>query len=144
MKKFICLITLSIFLVSCDCPYWYFDDEPNCDEYTSSSIHYSSDVFYADILLGTWQCEYGFIVGEYEFKQIKFLDGNIADITIAKQYDTDWFTYTYSYSYYGNQIRFTRNGRTIQFNMKDYIFPQLFLQDSFGVYTIKKVKSSDK
>ena len=117
-----------------------------CEGYDDCRPRYSAnydttDAFYADKLLGTWQCEYPFIIGNTEFKQIKFFPNGKCDITMAEVYNVDWYTETYSYTYYGNTIRFSRNGSTISFMIKDYICPQLFLRDSFGTYVMRLVKA---
>lgn len=71
----IALVTL--IWVSCECPY---QDEL----YRAQQRKTTGDVFYADVLLGTWQCYYPMIIGGMEFKQIKFMSGGKADITMAK------------------------------------------------------------
>jgi hypothetical protein len=98
-------------------------------------------VFYADVLLGTWQCYYPMIIGGMEFKQIKFMSGGKADITMAKQYDTEWYTDTYNYAYYGNTLRFSKNGSNISLTIEGYLFPELYLRDSFGRYTLAKCRA---
>ena len=113
----------ALILVSCECPY---QDE------------LEGDVFYADVLLGTWQCYYPMIIGGVEFKQIKFMSGGKADITMAKQHDTEWYTETYNYAYYGNTLRFSRSGSNISLTIDGYLFPELYLRDSFGRYTMAK------
>lgn len=132
---------IAIAFCSCECPYGWDDDEDwyNAHE-QNSSIHYRNDTFCANTLIGTWQCEYGFTISGYEFKQIVFMEGNAADITMAKEYDTDWYTYTYSYTYYGSTLKFSRSGSTLEFSIQGYIFPQLTIRDSRGTYTMKKVK----
>ena len=122
----------ALILASCECPY---QDELDRAQNRKSS---TGDVFYAEKLLGTWQCYYPMIIGGVEFKQIKFMDGGKADITMAKQYDTEWFTETYNYAYYGNTLRFSRSGSNISLTIEGYLFPELYLRDSFGRYTIAK------
>ena len=117
---------------SCECPY---QDELDRAHQRKSS---TGDVFYADVLLGTWQCYYPMIIGGMEFKQIKFMSGGKADITMAKQYDTEWYTETYNYAYYGNTLRFSRSGSNISLTIEGYLFPDLDLRDSFGRYTMAK------
>ena len=53
------------------------------------------------------------IIGGMEFKQIKFMSNGKADITMAKQRDTEWYTETYDYAYYGSTLRFSRNGNNV-------------------------------
>jgi hypothetical protein len=139
---FIIILISHLLLISCDCPY--------CDEYdiygfkeNKYGIHYSNDSFCYEKLLGTWQMDYGCIVGNIELKEIKFIDGIRCDITMAQVRNIDWFTETWTYTYYGNTIKFARNdGRTvISFAIKGYIWPELYLQDSFGNYTWRKVRS---
>ena len=122
---------------SCECP---FQDELDRAQYRKSS---TGDVFHADVLLGTWQCYYPMIIGGMEFKQIKFMSGGKADITMAKQRDTEWFTETYNYAYYGNTLRFSKSGSNISLTIEGYLFPELYLRDSFGRYTIAKRKAAD-
>ena len=129
-RLFIALVVL--ICASCECPY---QDELDRAHQRKSS---TGDVFYADVLLGTWQCYYPMIIGGIEFKQIKFMSGGKADITMAKQRDTDWYTETYSYAYYGNTLRFSKSGSNISLTIEGYLFPELYLRDSFGRYTMAK------
>lgn len=133
MKLTRLLIALvALICASCECPY---QDELDRAHQRKSS---TGDVFYADVLLGTWQCYYPMIISGVEFKQIKFMSGGKADITMAKQHDTEWYTETYSYAYYGNTLRFSRSGSNISLTIEGYLFPELYLRDSFGHYTMAK------
>lgn len=133
MKKLRLLLLLFVLIwASCECPY---QDELEHAQPRKSS---TGDVFYADVLLGTWQCYYPMIICGMEFKQIKFMSGGKADITMAKQYDTEWYTDTYNYAYYGNTLRFSKNGSNISLTIEGYLFPELYLRDSFGRYTLAK------
>lgn len=129
-KLLIAIATL--ICVSCECPY---QDELDRAQQRKSS---TGDMFYADVLLGTWQCYFPMIIGGMEFKQIKFMSGGKADITMAKQYDTEWYTETYNYAYYGNTLRFSKGGSNISLTIEGYLFPELYLRDSFGRYTLAK------
>ena len=128
----ILIALVALVCASCECPY---QNELDRAHQRKSS---TGDVFYADMLLGTWQCYYPMIIGGMEFKQIKFMSGGKADITMAKQYDTEWYTETYNYAYYGNTLRFSRSGSNISLTIEGYLFPELYLRDSFGRYTIAK------
>ena len=133
MKLTRLLIALvALICASCECPY---QDELDRAHQRKSS---TGDVFYADVLLGTWQCYYPMIISGMEFKQIKFMSGGKADITMAKQHDTEWYTETYSDAYYGNTLRFSRSGSNISLTIEGYLFPELYLRDSFGHYTMAK------
>lgn len=46
-------------------------------------------------------------------RQIKFMSNGKADITMAKQRDTEWYTETYDYACYGSTLRFSRKGNNI-------------------------------
>jgi hypothetical protein len=81
------------------------------------------------------------ISGGVEFKQVKFMSGGKADVTMAKQYYTEWYTETYNYAYYGNTLRFSRSGTNISLTIEGYLFPELYLRDSFGHYTMAKRKA---
>lgn len=122
---------LALIMVSCECPY---QDELDRAQQRKTT----GDVFHADVLLGTWQCYYPMIIGGVEFKQIKFMSGGKADITMAKQHDTEWYTETYNYAYYGNTLRFSKSGSNISLTIDGYLFPELYLRDSFGRYTMAK------
>ena len=146
MKKFILLITLFIGIVSCEVECMYCGGY-GCDlcrpRHVEQETHlrYGQDYFCAEKLLGTWQMDYGCIVDGYELKEIKFFDSNTCDIIMAKVRNVDWYTYTFHYSYYGDNIRFTRGGTTIIFKIDGYLFPELYLRDSFKKYTWRKVRA---
>jgi hypothetical protein len=96
------------------------------------------DGFTAETLLGTWQCSYDMIIGNMELKQIRFFSNGKADITMAEQHQVDWYTVTYSYTYYGNTLRFSMGRSNFSLTIKGFLFPELYLYDSFGTYTITK------
>lgn len=125
------IVLLALIVTSCECPY---KDELDRAQQRKTT----GDVFHADVLLGTWQCYYPMIIGGVEFKQIKFMSSGKADITMAKQYDTEWYTETYKYAYYGNTLRFSRSGSNISLTIEGYLYPELYLRDSFGRYTMAK------
>ena len=130
------LFTLfALILVSCECPY-----QDELDRAQQRKTNIAGDVFYADVLLGTWQCYYPMVIGGVEFKQIMFMSNGRADITMAKPNDTEWYTETYNYAYYGNTLRFSRNESNISLTIEAYLFPELYLRDSFGHYTLAKRK----
>jgi len=145
MKKIIFLLLAVISFASCECPYADWDDNGFRENGgKQAKLTYNGDYFCADKLLGTWQMDYGCTVGNVELKQIKFFDGWYCDITMAQMRNTDWFTETWTYTYYGNTIKFARNdGRTaFSFTLRGYTFPELYLQDSFGRYTWRKVRAN--
>ena len=139
MKKIILFISILISFISCDNPY----DECYYDEryYLTSYSRTGKDVFYADILLGCWQCDYNMIVGTNELKTINFKTSNKCDITMNQIRDIDRNTYTFNYLYDGKYIKFTRNGMTFSFRISGFLYPELYLQDSFGKYTIRKISA---
>ena len=141
MKKIFVFLTSILLLVSCDCCYC-----PVCGEWDCTCnrnyVHYSgSDYFCADKLLGTWQCDYYTVVGNMTIKEIKFLDNHTCDITYANGRYTDWYTDTYLYSYSSGYLRFSRDGINFMFQVSGYLFPELYVRDSFGNYTWKKVRA---
>jgi len=137
MNRFTKLLVVLFALIwtSCECPY---QDELSRAHQRKAT----GDVFHADILLGTWQCYYPMIIGGIEFKQIKFMSGGKADITMSRQYDTEWYTETYNYAYYGNTLRFSRSGSNISLTIEGYLYPELYLRDSFGRYTMAKRRAA--
>jgi hypothetical protein len=93
MKKIVFLLLAVISFASCECPYADWDDNGYHENGgKQTKLSYSGDYFCADKLLGTWQMDYGCIVGNVELKEIKFFDGWYCDITMAQARNTDWFT----------------------------------------------------
>lgn len=147
MKKLILFITIIIALISCEkyCP--YCENRGNCDHCGghNSTLTYSYDYFCAETLLGTWQMDYnkGYINGlGVELKQIKFFDGRKCDITYSDGYYPTWYTETYNYTYASGFIRFDKGRSSFTFKVKGFIYPELYVQDSFGNYTWRKVRSN--
>lgn len=144
MKKFLFFITIIIALVSCDkyCP--YCGNYGNCDHCgkNNATLTYKRDYFCAETLLGTWQMDYNTRVSGIEFKQIKFFDNRKCDITYSEGYDPTWYTDTYTYTYSSGFIRFDKGRSSFTFKVKGFIYPELYLQDSFGTYTWRKVRSN--
>jgi len=150
MKKVILMFIAIVALTSCDCCYCpvcgEWGDDCTCDrnyvKYTSCGHNNGcNDYFCAETLLGTWQCDYYTVIDNKTIKEIKFFSNRLCDITYSEGKDPDWFTDTYTYSYVGGYIKFTRNGRTYALKVDRFIFPELYLRDSFGEYTWRKVRS---
>ena len=153
MKKVILLLIAIISLCSCECPYEEFNEDRYERYGYNSSRNEKYDGFYADMLLGTWQCYYpmiingiGELLGEqpnlrYEMKDIKFINHSKCDISLQPVGSVDRRVYTFSYLYDGSTLRFTRNHRTIIFTVTGYLCPELYLRDSFGKYTMAKRKA---
>lgn len=142
MRKIILLIAIIASVCSCEryCP--FCDDHGDCDHCGNKpTLTYKSDSFYADKLIGTWQCSYNTVVGKMNLKTIEFIDSRRCDITYSEYQEVDWYTETFIYSYSGQYLKFSRNGVTFSFHIKDYIFPELYVEDSFGKYTWKKIKT---
>ena len=131
MKKLLFLLLLVF--TACECPY---------ADYEFNRKHYKYyDGFYAEKLLGEWQCYYPMFISNVEFKSISFYNNGYADIVMAIPGQVDRFTQTFAYSYYGNTLRFARNGSNFSFTIVGYEYPELYLKDSFGEYTWRKVRS---
>lgn len=143
MRKIVLLLIAIISLSSCDnyCP--YCDGYGNCD-YCGSRVgiaYKDGDYFSSEKLLGTWQCDYNNYVGNMLLKEIEFFDGNKCDIVYSIGREVDWYTDTFTYSYVSGYIKFARNGTAFSFKVKGYLFPELYVQDSFGTYSWRKVKA---
>ena len=142
MKKFIFIIfTLATLFVSCEkyCPYC---DGYGCDYCgVTRTLTYTNDYFCAEKLLGTWQCDYDNYVGNMLLKEIKFLSSKKCDIIYSIGRNTEWYTDTFNYSYSGSYIKFSNNGTAFSYRIDGFIFPELYVRDSFGKYTWKKVRS---
>lgn len=150
MKKLVLLLFSIILFSSCNecyCPYCdcYYYDSHHCNCHNTQK----NDVFYADKLLGTWQMNYGCIVAfptngileKIELKEINFLSCNTCDIMLSQINTVDRYTYTFNYSYYNGYLKFIRNNQSFSFKIDGYLFPELYLSDSYGKYTWKKIKS---
>ena len=145
MKRFVILLLAVISLVSCECP---FNDKycPSCHlspSECSCSGRTSSDRFTARTLYGVWQVSYhqGYEEGiGITPKQIEFFDDHTCDITYSVGNEVDWWTDTYIYAYSSGYIKFSKQGRTFSFKVRNFLFPTLTLQDSHGTYEWYKVK----
>lgn len=128
MRKLFLL--LLVVLASCECPFAELESSP----YQQTG----NDHLTADMLNGHWQCYYPMYVGTVEFKSIKIYSDGMADIIMEDKGDTDYYTVTFNYTYTGKYITFSK-GRTIyQFQITGFIYPELYLRDSFGTYTWAK------
>ena len=135
------ILILAILFVSCEryCPFCgEYGDCDHCGK--KPTLTYNSDRFCAETLMGTWQCGYNTVVGNKTIKMIEFINGKKCDITYSEDKYTDWYTETFIYSYSNQYIRFSKNGVTFSFHLKKYVFPELYVEDSFGTYTWRKIK----
>ena len=134
------IITLTaVWFCSCECSFCHGSGECDyCSGYSRTAR--KGDKFYADALLGTWQMDYNRI-GVYELKSIEFFDGHKCDVTYQKGNDPDWFTDTFTYTYTSGYIKLNNNNMSFSFKVRAFIFPELYLQDSRGTYTWRKVRS---
>ena len=105
-----------------------------------SNSGYKGDVFYAEKLLGYWQCDYDLVIGGIELKEMKFVDYKHVDIIMCKEHSTDRWSETFEYRYKGNCITFTNSRWTFYLDIVGYLYPELYVQDSFGRYTIRKTR----
>ena len=143
MKRFLFLITIIIALVSCEkyCPRCgEYGNHCYCKNVSSNYYSFNNDYFCAQTLLGTWQMDYNRTNG-IELKQIEFFDGHRCDVTYSVGNDPDWLTDTFTYTYSGGYVKLSRNRISLSFKVRGFLFPELYLQDSFGNYTWSKVRS---
>jgi hypothetical protein len=141
MNRILNLILCVFLLTACDCPY---GEEycMNCGKPIRHCTCYyyaqsNSDRFTAKTLIGVWQMAYdeGYFNGMGIIpKQIEFFDGHTCDITYCKGKDPDWFTDTYTYTYTSGYIKFNKGRTTYMFKYREFLFPTLTVQDSFGTY----------
>jgi hypothetical protein len=73
---------------------------------------------------------------------ISFINARKCDITFKAVGSVDSRVYTFEYLYDGNTLRFSRNNRTIIFTISGFIYPELYVSDSFGKYTITKRRAA--
>lgn len=136
MKKIVWIILAVVCLVSCE----KLDYDYGCCKKRPYGKNYYQETGYdylsAEMLIGEWRCSYNMRVGNVDFKKIRFINSRKADITMCAAGDTDYFTETFTYSYTGYTLTFTKNGQTIQFKVDGYLHPELYIRDSFGRYTL--------
>lgn len=145
-SKIILLLSIIFISTSCYeyCPYCGNYGYCDCCTHHNPTITYTRDYFCAETLIGTWQIEYN---ANYkrglgiEPKQIKFFDERKCDITYSEGNDPTWYTETYNYTYASGFIRFDKGRNSFAFKYRDFIFPELYVQDSFGNYKWRKVRS---
>lgn len=133
MKKIILMLITIVTITSCDCCHC-----PVCGEWDNDC---TCNCFCAETLLGTWQCDNNTVIDHKTIKEIKFLNNSFCKITYSNGRYPGWFTDTYTYSYVGGYIELTRDGSTYALKIDRFIFPELYLRDSFGEYTWRKVRS---
>ena len=123
--RFLSLIALFL-IVSCECPYM----EEKDSYYRNKGSHLT-----ADRLTGLWQCYYPMIIGNVEFKEVRIFSNGKSDIIMEEVGGSDYYAETFKWRYDGNYITFTKGNTTYQFQITDFIFPELSLRDSRGKYT---------
>lgn len=145
MKKILYIITIIFALSSCDCMEYcvrcgvYHEWNEPCpyENMGGSFKHRDEDVFSQSKLIGFWQTN-GTYVDNMELLSIRFIDDKRCDIEMKKKYDTNNPTYTFKYLYTQKTIKFTKDGKTIEFHIDSYLSPTLTVSDSFGRYKWNK------
>jgi len=127
MKKLFILLT-ALIVMGCECPY--------LEEQTRPYFKKSGSTLTAEKLPGLWQCYYPMIIGGVEFKEVRMYSNGKADIIMEKLGGSPYYAETFSYSFDGRWLRFTKTGVSYAFQITDYISPELFLRDSNGTYTM--------
>lgn len=142
LKKYIILVLVALCAISCEpyCPQCGYYGHCGCSNY-NYQVNYGGDNFYAEKLLGTWQCSHNTVVGDINIKEIEFINQYKCDIIYSVSNQTTYRTKTYSYTYVNNYIKFSDGFDTFMFHIEGYLFPELYLRDSFNKYTWRKVKS---
>ena len=137
MRNIIIFFITALLSISCEyCPY-----RDGIIEEDNYGVRYKGDYFCAETLLGTWQCTYPSSVGSIELKQIIFLDGRKCDVTYSEGRDVDWHTETFDYSYHSSTLRFSNYYHSFYYKVDGYIWPELYVKDSSGRHTWRKVRS---
>jgi len=136
MKKDLLLAIVSILTItttfdSCECPFKDWKETQYVDE--DSGIDYNGEFLSANMILGTWGTIGCNPVG-YEFKQIRFSRNGECDVVLSFPGSNDWQTETWTYYYTRSTFTLDRgDNRTIfRFKVKKYIYPELWVQDSFS------------
>ncbi len=162
MKKILVCLFLSLLLVSCNCP--------NCHEYpcicdceyaTRKTYSNGGDYFSAATLVGEWQMS-GFHDKEYMDgcglipKGIVFSKEIVKDrynesfyrctMTYSVGNNPQWYESDLGYNYVRRELTFYYIGeygqweKFISFTFRNFLFPTLTIQDSFGTYEWNKVR----
>ena len=130
---------LALLMMGCECPY--------LEERTKNDYEYyhqtGQDRLYADKLPGLWQCYYPMIIGGVEFKEMRIFSNGNADIIMEDVGGTEYYSKTFRWRYDGRYITFTKSNTTYQFQITGYLFPELYIRDSFGTYTLAKRLTED-
>ena len=139
MKKLL-LLLVTLCFIACECPYCGYTNCRCGNGHERYGVYYDYDYFCSNDLLGEWQVCYGCNFGSAEIKDIKFFNNYYCDIIMSN--GSDWYTETWRYNYYGSTIKFTRIGGngSYSFKIDGYIYPELYIKDSFGSYTFRKIK----
>ena len=131
------LFVLALTLAACECPY--------LEEKRHSYYNYKNqgDHLTADLLPGLWQCYYPMYVGNVEFKEVRVFSNGKADIIMEKVGGSDYYAETFRWRYDGKFLSFTKDNTSYQFQITGYLWPELFLRDSYGKYTWAFRRSED-
>lgn len=133
-KQRMTLLMLILTLASCE---YYPDDWCPYDSQPSRSNQ--RNPLTVEKLIGTWQCSYDTRVGTTNLKQIRFINYTQCEIIECEVYDTEWRTLPYAWTTYGGYIKFSGNNKNFSFKIEDYIWPELYIRDSFGIYSLRKI-----
>ena len=131
------LFVLALTLAACERPY--------LEEQRHSYYNYKNqgDHLTADLLPGLWQCYYPMYVGNVEFKEVRVFSNGKADIIMEKVGGSDYYAETFRWRYDGKFLSFTKGNTSYQFQITGYLWPELFLRDSYGKYTWAFRRSED-
>lgn len=159
MKKILLLLLVVTCFISCnwECPFGeercaYCHNDP-CICYNRSN---KGDYFSASTLIGEWQMAGGMDDAYMKGcgiipKDIVFLEGKMGEfgmctITYSIGRDPQWYVADLYYNYVRRELTFyIDNGygglqKFVAFTFKDFLFPTLVVQDSFGTYEWRKVR----
>lgn len=160
------LICLLVIITLSSCRYCPICKEYNCicgREYAYREGNSSSDYFSAATLIGEWQMS-GYHDQEYMNgcgiipKGILFSNQTVTDNGRTKFYrctmtysvgrDPQWYQKDFGYNYVRRELTFYyiddygKWEKFISFTYKNFLFPTLTIQDSFGTYEWNKVRTN--
>ena len=159
MKKCILFLLVVICFTSCNCP--YCDHYPcicHCEyvEHKGYSNYSSSDYFSAAILIGEWQMvgnndtQYmngcGLIPKDIVFSEQAVGSLGRCTMTCAIGNQPQWYEVDLAYNYVRRELTFYHLNdigkweKFISFTYKNFLFPTVTVQDSFGTYEWRKVR----
>lgn len=155
MKKYILYLLIAICFTSCNCPYCH-EFPCICDCEYATRVTTNSDYFSAATLVGEWQMSNyndeaymngcGIIPKDIVFASQPIGEFGRCTMTYMVGRDPQWYQVDLYYNYVRRELTFYgvdeygQLKKLFAFTYKEFLFPTLIVQDSFGKYEWRKVR----